>query len=525
MEKQPLQVDKREKAEQRPKPRTAESEHSELQEFIAAWEESAATEASIEDARMAGADVGGLKTEFAQAESELMKLEGEGSSETRFLSLEERREKKLTAFFERREKQAQAIIKWMRLLEQVDVPSDEGVWPAERIKNDEQLFQSVLQKDLEDLPPTMQAACERVWGLWALRVRNARRNVEALLGSPASKEVEIDPEAQGETLFEKRVNSSPVGKVRFFHKGPFFYFTFEQRSDYERLRAAVTGSDERTEEGGVFIEEAYWGKSKVPTLLQIGKEVDPHILAHEGQHFLNDALGEQFKSWEAGTDQSKLVQAERAVKDELLAYVREGRPPKEIRKILLEDPLYAHLYRDVDERESALLKQELQKICTVLETHPWAQSSATIREAADRTKQLPRVDKHQREMIVANLLDVPLPKMEKYLNQSAKFYGEKIHRMEPPPLPLEPKATASEQRQWKEEQNAFVAQYNQLLGLVPEYGLLDPQSEEHEASLDGPPPLPPENASEDLRRYEREMGERANLQREKEKRRRRLDEV
>ncbi len=520
MEKQPRQVDKRNGFQERPTLQKTESGHREFQEFLATQEEIESVGAAIEEARIIGADVNDLRMELAQVESELTKISEEGSSEVRFQALEERREKKLAAFFERREKQAQKIIKWMRLLEQVDVPSDEGVWPGERIKNDQQFFKDNLQKDIEDLPPAMQEAFERAWGLWALRVRNARRNIEALMKGRESKEGENDSETQGAILFEEQVESAPAGKVLFFNKGPFFYLTFEQRPDYERFKKSLTGLDERSEEGGVFLERAYWGKSEVPTLLQNGKEPKPHMLAHEGQHFLNHALGKQFASWEAGTEKSDLVQAERAIKDELLAYLRDGRAPQDIRRILTENDLYAHLYLDVDDRESAFLKEELQKICTALDAHAWTQPSMTT-NAEDR-----QINKHKREMIVANLLDVPMPKMEKYIKQSAKFYAEKIQRMEPPPLPLEQKATASEKRQWKEEQSAFVSNYNNLLGLVPEFGLLAPEAQQKEALLDiAPPPLPPGNSFEDVQRYEREVDEGEKIHREKEKRRRRLDEI
>jgi hypothetical protein len=394
-------------------------------------------------------------------------------------------------FFGKREQQAQDIIKWMRRMEQMDVAIES--WkddPADvmgRKHNDTVIFEEVLMKDITHLPKEVYDAFKSAWFAWAQRVRNATRVLKTIKEtSSIADEKEVDPSRLGRVMFESRVGMAAEGEVRFYQKGPTYFFSFENISDYNKILQALSGY-ESGEEGAYHIARAFWKQSFIPTTLQKGLVPHQQLLSHEGQHFLNQSLGDLFKRWEGDQQEDlPLTKCYREIKDEALAYLRDGHSPEQIYDTLTQNSLYQHLYRGLTSDQITAVKEMLLSIKTALEDHVWTAKSPTLQD---------EFIQHKRELMVASLIDVPLPKMAKYIRASSEYYKKKIAGMTPPPRPLRREATVEQKREWQEKQRTFVDRYNQLMGFLPEYGVPTPEAEEErsnmyfiEERLNGPPP-------------------------------------
>ncbi|EKD67622.1 MAG: hypothetical protein ACD_48C00304G0002, partial [uncultured bacterium] len=98
---------------------------------------------------------------------------------------------------------------------------------------------------------------------------------------------------------------------------------------------------------------------------------------HERQHFINDTI--DFRTIEENDpENTEHTWASKLLKDELFAFLRDGRTPQEIRIILGEGPVYSWIFEALPEQEQKKFHEQLNEIihaCTTFdfktyELHP-----------------------------------------------------------------------------------------------------------------------------------------------------------
>lgn len=409
-------------------------------------------------------------------------------------SLAQHQERRIDAYFDAREQQSQAIVRWIRKLEEMTVSEEmfsQKYYDGETDRSsDEEIFHDRLEPQIADYPPELQQKFRAAWYTWAGQERVARRQIKEIAGTQEGAGA-LDDRQLGDRFFKERVKGPSTGVVRFSQTGPLFYLAFENTADYDVFMKKSGYVDGYQGEGGCYMNEAQWRGKRVPTIFQVGTMFQPDLVKHESQHFLQHAIGNVFEAWEPGSQEQrdgKEVSAEREVKDEVLAYIRDGRRPESIYTTLAEKPLYAHLYRNVDTATAVRLKGTLKRVCDELAQHPWMRETTNI-SATEMQSRL-----HQREMLVASLLDIPLLKMERYIHLSAEHYRRKIDRSDlaPPPLPLGPDAGPAERAQFAQEQKAYQQEHGKMLGILPDQAFVGDEEKrmlELERRLDAPPSL------------------------------------
>ena len=327
-------------------------------------------------------------------------------------------------YFDARERQAVALVRFFRAMEEVPVSSVPRRWDEVGIlgPSDAAQYERYLATCVQGLSPEAQEACMFAWDRWSVRTRSLDRQLRDI-----AKEFKMDdwrkdsPDALGRKIFYVNTNLWPEGTVRAVVKGPYLMIAFEQKGDWNRYNTlSIPYAKEGQEEAGYHATDAILNRktgNRAPTMGFPSLEVDPSYLKHEIQHFLNHCLATDrskapIEKWESERDRtySALDQQQRELKDEILAYLRDGRTPYEMDASLL-GPSYRRLFENSNRRH---LEKLLGLIVNALNDHPLIRFPSTSEHL------------HARELLVASLLDVPLHKMEHYLKLSAKYYRERL---------------------------------------------------------------------------------------------------
>ena len=445
-------------------------------------------------------------------------------------SRKESRGGKMDLFFEKRERQAQTFIRFMRSMEQVSVPEFEGSIEyatsgphadiGVEINNDDRVFDEVIMSGLEDVTAEMRLRLKSVWKQWANKTREVSAFIKQELRDHALADEDFgNEELMGSKLFTSLTNEKPKGSVHFLNKGPTVYFSFADNDDFNKFVAQTAGySEEDDEAAGLHLPHVTWThrsyrESSLSIVVQRKESPDKQMILHESQHFINHALTDSFgiveqKGRQRSTEHA--LEAEHTLKDELLAYLRDGSSPDRIISLLDgRNKLYASIYDGLDEQAQMQIKTDLNNICETLKKHPWVYTSFSEREIRDGVIHDPNKE-HKRELLVASLIDIALPDMQKYLSASAEHYQRLRDKWENEP-PLYDSTDSEEERILA--RSADNERYNKSMGFIPEYGkpvsTLELQMRENESRLENePPPLPPDNTPEDQRRFIREQEER-----------------
>lgn len=308
-------------------------------------------------------------------------------------------------FFERREAFAIRIADWMSVVQERRVP-DNALGRFQTREDFEDDLKNRVTKLFPEASSEQKDILVKTWASWIEDTVNVREHMHDILQGVASEDA-------AKTLFFIQTGEQPKGKIGYVNKGPFLYFSFEHTEDYATFKKAAT-LHEYEKELGCYAQNVKWDGLTIPTLMQVGLPMKESTFIHEGQHFINHRLGNLFASWEPGAEATlqerelKLREAQRAIKDEVLAYLRDGSSPLRIHRTLSSDPLYTHLYEDLDEEQTIFVKQQLETMTLALSKHPWARSKgAGYQEYRDR--------------LVASLLDIPFSSMAKYISRSIPY--------------------------------------------------------------------------------------------------------
>lgn len=237
--------------------------------------------------------------------------------------------------------------------------------------------------------------------------------------------------ALAENIIEK--NGSVEGFVsidQFSEHIPVWVVAAPQPKDFAAIRNVLKGNhpisplDVPTAE---FIHKATvpFSKETVPVIMTYGWDPDAartdnrqRTVQHELQHFLNIFFFEEFRKTErvpSRVTNNRALAAERSrgdslrqwVKDELLAYLREGASSKEFRKSLhggAYDVIF-DLAKDDDDHALRQLVETLETELHVIDT-VFASPEA-------------------RRVLIYQLVDIPLERIPDWLPVLARFYADK----------------------------------------------------------------------------------------------------
>lgn len=232
-----------------------------------------------------------------------------------------------------------------------------------------------------------------------------------------------DPYEYGKRLFFARTGVEPKYPVHFSHELGYFIL-YCQGEDYTKFRREEPGK----KSGGCLyftfpIEEL---PSEVPLVVIDGSHEEnfsPTLITvkrHERQHFINrtllknfdvlenDAVVSMLKTNSPDVVETDYVNAYKDLKDEILAYLKDGRKGSEIVSNL-ESPLYEHLLSVFPEKDRNSLIKILEEI------------GAEIDNADDIFNRLPF-----RGLLVYHLIDRPLPTIPDYITTIARWYREQL---------------------------------------------------------------------------------------------------
>ena len=340
----------------------------------------------------------------------------------------ERREFWERTYMDRRQEIVSALVEFERLLSS----SDTGV--------DSRLLDIVIAR-IPDGPKAKNSIREAVRGVaneYRALMRTAQREERVLVDHADRKFRDHSPRALGYMVFVARTGRNPVGTVELVRKEAYFILTCPNPADYnvfynpslETLPAAEFSKKVETllGHGGTFhtlltlerkhrTEQYDLPEITSGTIVAKMPREDVSfdtVLDHERQHFINHRLLRVFDASEgpliAGKDQPR-IQIARLLKDEIIAYVRDGRSGDDTMGHLLGD-IYAGLFRSLTADEGASFRQTIATFAAALDQFPHASEPA------------------YRRALIAHLVDVRLEKIPHRIEMAAEYYGGLIRRVE-----------------------------------------------------------------------------------------------
>ncbi|OGN28826.1 MAG: hypothetical protein A3A33_03550 [Candidatus Yanofskybacteria bacterium RIFCSPLOWO2_01_FULL_49_25] len=219
---------------------------------------------------------------------------------------------------------------------------------------------------------------------------------------------------------------APLGKIKLEAREGYFLLTFENPKDYEAAVLAqrgkvVPGTDIEKSSGTyhhsvrlTMFEERYYG----PVLMIRGdhkKEEIDNIIAHERQHFINHSVFALFGATEKYSDKRlhdpkeiERISGFQRIKDEVLAYLREGQTGSELKRSL-HNELYIHLFKNLSPEDEKEARGILDKIAELLDHR-----STT------------RASNEGRAIMVYQLAHVPFAEFPKWLQAIEEYYLDRF---------------------------------------------------------------------------------------------------
>jgi len=253
-----------------------------------------------------------------------------------------------------------------------------------------------------------------------MRVLSSYLETVKRMGVPAEK----TPEYFGQMMFRQRTDKEPKGKITFEQREAYFIMICEDPDDYAQAAAGKKGDSDAPYarmSGGTFhrsMELAFGGpdlKQTVSVLLIKGykDEKDKNsVIVHERQHFINDRLLDTFRITEKHAKESGAEWKGRNIKDEVLAYIRDGSSGSKIANSLFGE-LYSHLFFDMSKEEQLKVKETINKIKDLLDNNRWYLESP-----------------ESRGVLVYQLAGIPLERIPVWLDAALTFYAKRKELMD-----------------------------------------------------------------------------------------------
>lgn len=272
---------------------------------------------------------------------------------------------------------------------------------------------------------------------------------------------DASPEMIGEQIFLKHTKTSPQGQVNVKVQEAYFLISFSNTEDYKKF-LSITGERKSGGEYHRAFPLSLGQSIFINTIFINSKEGGPSyekIVTHERQHFINKLVNLKFLESEYGINKwgvekyglKKTLQKRKekqkelrkfheegfnaslqGLKDEWLAFLRDGTRPQEISKILRENPLYSGWYEGLTPEQNDKAKKLLQYI-------------------ADKIEKTKIFLKISREIFVYMIIDVPLTAWPKYIETLGKYPKESSEDINSywEQTPLEPARTPNQTKEKK----------------------------------------------------------------------------
>jgi len=364
-------------------------------------------------------------------------------------SKEEHREETVERFFEKRHQAAVTAYHIEELLSSVEWPafSVGMIWKGRWHKVMEEIKQLTAQLPLrwkQIYPRLIKQYLESFGG-----IRDAERMLTKCAEQEGSWEGEQweGKDKRGLEVFRRATGKEPSDWVGFDVREGYGVLYFMNAADYAVFCATAKPSNEHQGEvmgkngsAGVFV--LWWFsemKREIPLIAYYeNMTVSPQeygryfkdLLEHERQHFINNVVLRDFLDVEpiktkpqtvadrllrrAWIEDEDRVLSDVAVKNEVMAYIRDGSGGASIRN-LATDPMYACLMESYPQEERPAITKLLEEIADEL----------------DRSFNYhPRMDDQGRAVFTYGLVDVPLRRLPEWLRRLDDFYEKRSKKIE-----------------------------------------------------------------------------------------------
>ncbi len=296
---------------------------------------------------------------------------------------------------------------------------------------------TAMRNLLAPLPEPIREQAAQVVSTYRIKHREALLTEAEIRGAVEDSGDPVTEGTMGAHVFRARTGHLPTGEVRFRRVESYFIVSAALSEDYREFYAPGITSDAGEEaqkrrvrldqHGGTYhtrvqldAPQAVRTESYVriellgglPSVLLIkgsvsGKEQE-RVVQHERQHHINHEFLSLFERAERRRVDPNVQRQEARIKDEVLAYLRDGSSGKMLRQCLL-DPLYDHLFESPDaERERQLRK-------TVKDTSVAVGMLGKDFESPDA-----------RAVLVYHLFDIPLADIPHRLREITRMLRERV---------------------------------------------------------------------------------------------------
>lgn len=285
-----------------------------------------------------------------------------------------------------------------------------------------------IEAELEDLAPEVREPFSRAIRGYRFHEKKAVE-CENHLKDHAERmrqfgwEAGTSPDAWGDIFFREFVQDEPAGKVIFERREAYFVMICNDPGDYVRAVEGIRGGPESfdaSHTAGVFhrahlVNFKGGKKNYVPLMVVRGDEGVRRVVTHERQHFLNGNILIDFEATEelrARKERNPLVERlYRGIKDEMLAYLRDGSSGSDLR-VALEKETYDHLFRPLPSVDEQVAHNVLLRMEQFLNRHHGSFDGDQARA-----------------ILVYQLASVPLREFPKYLEALQIYYGERFRML------------------------------------------------------------------------------------------------
>ncbi len=273
-------------------------------------------------------------------------------------------------------------------------------------------------------------------------IRNAAAEEQLLRRIATELCGEASPDSLGTLLFSARTGKVPVGPIALVRREGYLILNCPNPADYNLFTDPQlpyrAGDDFKVkieallQHGGTFhstlvlnpafVQEHVGAAGTISTSVIVIKSSEgaygyDEVLAHERQHFINHRLLGLFRRGErTKTADGPLETAARTVKDEVIAFVRDGTTGSQI-NLSLSGSVYAHLYDQLPAEEADALRSGVALIGSRIDLHPVF------------------TEPESRQALAMQLVDIPFSRIPDAIPTIAEYYQKRWDALESIALP------------------------------------------------------------------------------------------
>lgn len=226
----------------------------------------------------------------------------------------------------------------------------------------------------------------------------------------------------GKYMFNQLTGEEPKGQISFQKQEAYFILQCADKKDYARAVAGREGdihSPIATQSAGSYHSHQPMVAELLNSTITLGVPIimlhagsDPldAVMAHERQHFINHRVFERFRLTEGDDHPSAFNARLRAIKDEVLAYIRDGSSGIQL-VANLNSKLYQHLFDGLSPEDRGRVKATI----------------GILQNFLDKDAAIIRGKNSGRAILVYQLAGVPLLDFPQWLKALAEYYDQRLN--------------------------------------------------------------------------------------------------